>query len=71
MQTLHNTAYLLVTSDDGAEWVQRYTRTEAAELFTVAERRRLDRGEAVIHLQRDRTGLRYVDMIAAARTVVA
>ena len=71
MQTLNDAAFLLVTSDDGSEWVQQYNGREVAELFTLAERRRLDRGQAVIHLQRDRTGLRYVDMIAAARTVVA
>lgn len=61
--------YLLVSCDNGDEFVSRYLDTEMAEVFTADERQQLTSGKAVV--KPGRLGaLRYVDMVAAARSVV-
>jgi len=58
--------YLLTTETNGMEYVLRYSQADMEEIFTGDDRRELDAGEAVIH-----GTVRYVDMLVAARSVIA
>jgi hypothetical protein len=56
---------LLARPQRGPECVCRYTAGEMAELFTATDCEAFTRGEVV-----DRYGVRYVSMVAAARSVL-
>jgi hypothetical protein len=68
MELIDGLAYLLMTDSDGFEAVVRYNHEEVMELFSPAERDALGRGQEVIRLSKH-GGIRWVDMIAAARAV--
>jgi len=77
MEAIEGLTYLLATSSRGDEYVLRYTRNEIAELFSDEEQKAMALGGAIvreesrraIRMSDRRESVRYVDMIAAARTV--
>ncbi len=56
--------YLMVTETGGAEYVTRYGEAEMDEVFTAGQRHDLEKGGALIV-----GNCRFVDMVAAARTI--
>jgi hypothetical protein len=77
MQMIDGLAFLLASDERGGEWVVRYSANEMEELFSYEEQKALAQGGMVVRDEHrnairvsDRRALvRYVDMVAAARTV--
>lgn len=60
--------YLLTTEQTGGEYVSTYSQSEMDHLFSTGEQLDLQAGKPVIQPGR-LGGIRYVDMVAAARQV--
>ena len=68
---INGISFIMIDDEDGEREVHQYNQTEMAELFSIRDRMKMDRGEAVMvpAFGRQNYQLRCVDMIAASNRV--